>query len=44
MLGYCEPWAAAIHEYQIPIISSRSIAIALEIRGITPTDCNPMQQ
>ena len=44
MLGCWEPWAVAIHEYQIRIIPTRSIAIALEIRGITATDCNLTQQ
>ena len=36
--------SVAIHEYQIRIIPTRSIAIALEIRGITATDCNLTQQ
>ena len=39
-----EQWVAVVHEYQILIIPTRSIPIALEIRGITPTDCNLTQQ
>ena len=44
MLGCWESWVVTIHEYQIPIIPTRSIAIALEIRGIKATDCNLTQQ